>query len=482
MDKLPHLNQLLVDISGTIQDALAQIDNNALGICFVVNADNTIQGVLTDGDLRRALLSDKSLSTSLSEIVKGSFVSLPVDSKNLDILSHLDSKIKVIPLVNEENQVVDYASANKLRYIPVAEPSLNGNELNYVADCIRTTWISSRGEYIDRFQDQFKECCNSEHALAVSNGTVALHLAVEALRITTGDEVIVPNLTFAASINAIIYAGATPVLADIDTATLNIDVDQIESLITDKTKAIMVVHLYGYPCDMETISAIAKKHNLLVIEDCAEALGSKFKGQPVGSFGDAATFSFFGNKTITTGEGGMVIFKNKDVADYAGVLKDHGMNKSKRYWHDVVGYNYRMTNLQAAVGVAQMERLDEFVNHKRALAQTYSSILQTIPGLQVPDDSADYFNSFWLYTLLLPKEIDRDKVISHMYNNAIEPRQIFYPLHIMPPYHQYVNGQQFPASEEVFPRGLSLPSFSGFSLKEAEYVASVLTEAIEKQA
>jgi perosamine synthetase len=259
---------------------------------------------------------------------------------------------------NKLNQLVDYSTIYKLRSISIASPLLNGNELNYVTDCLKTNWISSQGKYVKEFERQFELYHENFNAVAVSNGTVALHLALEAIGIGENDEVLVPNLTFAASVNAIIYAKAIPVLVDISKETLNIDLNKIENLITKNTKAIMVVHLYGSPCDMNSIIEISKKYNLKIIEDCAEALGSYYYNRPVGVFGDVSTFSFYGNKTITTGEGGMVLFKDNEIAEKARVLRDHGMSKSKRYWHDFVGYNYRLTNIQAAIGVAQFERLN----------------------------------------------------------------------------------------------------------------------------
>ena len=243
--------------------------------------------------------------------------------------------------------------------IPIYKPDLGGNEKKYVNECIDTSWISSRGRFVQEFERRFSERIKVAHATAVSNGTVALHLALEALGIQDGDEVIVPTLTYIASVNAISYTGATPVFCDSDALSWQMDPEDIRRRITPKTRAIMVVHLYGQACDMDAIMRIAKEHNLFVIEDCAEAFGTLYKGQHVGAFGDIATFSFFGNKTITTGEGGMVVSNDKALLERARHLKGQGLAAHREYWHDVIGFNYRMTNIQAAIGLAQLERARE---------------------------------------------------------------------------------------------------------------------------
>jgi perosamine synthetase len=478
MNKKIELEKLLLNEKSTLKETLSVIDKNARGLCFVVDDSNRLKGVITDGDIRRKLIDNNDLSTNVSELMNSSPLYLPIDTDNLTILKKLNDKIKIIPLVNAEGVILDYASTNKLRRIPVAEPFLNGNELEYIIDCVKSTWISSKGKYINRFQEQLAEFCEMPHALAVSNGTVALHLALEALGIGKGDEVIVPNITFAASINSVIHAGATPVIADIDAATINILPASIEALITPATKAIMPVHLYGYPCDMDAIMAIAKKHNLFVIEDAAEALGAKYKNRPIGSFGDAATFSFFGNKTITTGEGGMVLFKSKEVADRAATLKDHGMNKNRRYWHDIVGYNYRMTNLQAALGVAQMEQIESFIIKKRAIAAAYNAIFKETPSVRIPLDSAEYANSYWLYSIIIDAKIDIDKMIEKLLEEGIETRPLFYPLHTMPLYRPFTRGN-YPNSEQLMDKGLSLPSAVTLSVEEASFIAQKVREYLK---
>jgi perosamine synthetase len=396
---------------------------------------------------------------------------MPVDSDSALILEKLDDKVKVIPLIDNTKRLVDYSSRNKIRRISVASPLLNGNEIAYVTECIKTNWISSQGKFVKQFESMFSNYHENKKSVAVSNGTVALHLALESLGIGKGDEVIVPDLTFAASINAIIYTGATPVLIDVDLLSWNLDISQLEGLISDKTKAIMPVHLYGLPCDMENIMSIAKKYNLFVIEDCAEALGSFYNNKPVGTFGDVATFSFYGNKTITTGEGGMLVFKDPLISERASVLRDHGMSKTKRYWHDFVGYNYRLTNIQAAIGVAQFERLDEFVSAKQTNANFYNQLFSNLNFFEIPLQTSKSINSYWLYTCLVKENatFNRDQLIDFLQQKGVETRPVFYPMHLMPPYAKYMK-KPLVNSIDISERGISFPSSVNLSSLEMEYI------------
>ncbi len=469
--------ELLIRDDRTIRDALASIDRNAQGICFVVDGAGKLVGVITDGDIRRALIAGRTLDQPLADVMQRKFTALPVNTSVEHIQAKLNETVRHIPLLDEHGVPVDYASTRRAHRIQVMSPQLDGNELNYVTECLRTGWISSQGAFVKKFETQFAERCNMQHALAVSNGTVAIHLALVALGVGEGDEVIVPDLTFAASINTIIHAGATPVIADVDPITWTLDPAEVEKLITPRTKAIMPVHLYGHPCRMDELMAIAKKHKLFVVEDSAEALGALYKGQPVGSFGDAATFSFFGNKTITTGEGGMVLFRDAAIAERAIILRDHGMDKQKRYWHAMVGYNYRMTNVQAAIGVAQLERLDEFVQAKRNLAAVYNEGLKAIGDVTLPPEESWAVNGFWLYSCILGEGfgMDRDELMEKMTRNGVETRPLFYPLHEMPPYVKYIRpGQRFEVSTRLSAAGISLPSSVMITREEQESVLSAM--------
>lgn len=475
---MTKLKDLIVDINSTIKDVLNVIDKNARGICFVVS-DRKILGIVTDGDIRRGLLKGANIADPIINLMNEDFVKLHFASDTTEIRKLFSNKIKIIPLIDDEGNVVDFADSQRGHRIPILEPQFSGNELNYLENCIKTSWISSQGEYVNKFEKIFEEMHPGSYAIAVSNGTVALHLALLAHGIRKNDEVIVPDLTFAASVNSILYTGAEPVLCEIDKYSWCIDVNEIKKLITPKTKAIMPVHLYGHPCNMTDIINLSKKYNLLVIEDCAEAIGSKWNGKPVGIFGNAATFSFFGNKTITTGEGGMVLFKNKEVADKARILRDHGMNKNIRYWHDVIGYNFRLTNLQAAVGVAQLERFEEIIEIKRKIAYLYSNKLRNNSLITIPAMDNDLiFHSYWLYTILLDERFNRNDIIHKLLLNGIDTRPVFYSIHSMPPYKNYKKSESLKISLDVSKRGLSLPSSVTLTEEDIDNITNTLDSLI----
>ena len=478
---LPSINQLIIGEKKSLREAVEAIDNNAQGIVFIVSDDNKISGVLTDGDIRRCLLKGVTLETPVWEAMKKDFVSCSVETPPEEVALLLSDKIRHIPLVDCQGRVVDYACRHQLRRIPIMEPNLAGNELAYVIDCIKTNWISSQGSYVAEFERKFSEIVGGGEALAVSSGTAALHLALVSLGVGSGDEVIVPDLTFAASANAVIHTGASPVFVDVSDHTWTIDPGKIEAAITEKTKAIMPVHLYGHPCDMDPIMAIAKKKNLLVVEDCAEALGAEYKGRAVGLFGDAGCFSFFGNKLITTGEGGMVLFKNSGNSDRVRILRDHGMSREKHYWQLEAGYNYRMTNLQAATGVAQLERFDVILDKKLSLMDLYQKALSRCPGITLPPKFPWAKNVFWLYTILLDENEygQRDEVIRKFLLNGAETRPVFYPLHQMPPYSRFTKGQSFPVSDALSRTGLSLPSSASVTQEEVNSIAAILAQIRE---
>jgi perosamine synthetase len=367
-------------------------------------------------------------------------------------------------------------------FIPIYEPYLEGNESKYLQECINSGWISSKGKFVDLFENSFADYIGSPYALSTANGTVALHLALVTIGINKGDEVIVPDLTFAASVNSILYTGAVPVLVDCNLDTLNIDVKKIEEKITAKTKAIMLVHLYGLPSFIDEIQKIADKYNLIIIEDAAESFGSEYKNKKVGTFGRVACFSFFGNKTITTGEGGMITFKNEEDYKKAKILRDHGMNPSKIYWHDFIGYNYRMTNLQAAIGYAQIEKANKIIKTKIDNAQMYKTLLKNIPGIAFVKEFENLKNTYWLVTIIIDKEkfgCDRDSLKELLRKNNIDSRPVFYPIHQMPPYIKYNIGE-FPNSNYASKNGLSLPSSFSLSSEKIKHICNCLIDIYKK--
>lgn len=354
--------------------------------------------------------------------------------------------------------------------IPVYRPYLRGNLSAYVNECIESGWISSRGEFIARFEEAFARFVGADEATSVSNGTVALHLALEALGIGPGDEVIVPTFTYIASVNTILQTGAKPVYADSLAETLQVDPRSVRAAITSRTKAVMVVHLYGHPCDMDAISAICRDHSLLLVEDCAEGFGSFWKGRHVGTFGEVATFSFFGNKTITTGEGGMVLARDSAVMSRCRHLKSQGVSLTREYWHDALAYNYRMTNIQAAIGLAQIELAAEIIEKKRALAEAYRRGMAGLP-LRLHDPVGDVIHSYWMCSVIMEFPEDRDGLRSALKAAGIETRPFFPPAHLMP--HCAAEGN-FPVAEKLSSSGINLPSFPDMSHAQVSHVCAAV--------
>lgn len=357
-----------------------------------------------------------------------------------------------------------------MQRIPVYEPSLAGNVSAYVNECIETGWISSRGSFIPRFEEAFARFTGAEAATSVANGTVAIHLALVALGIGPGDEVIVPSFTYVASVNTILQAGARPVYVDSLEDTLQIDPDNVRRAITPRTRAVMAVHLYGHPCNMDALVQICQEHDLLLVEDCAEAFGTFWRGRHVGTFGDAATFSFFGNKTITTGEGGMVLARDPDVLARCRHLKSQGVSAEREYWHDVLAFNYRMTNIEAAIGLAQIERADELLVAKTALAQKYRDKLKGLP-LRTHDPVGNVSHSYWMCSIILDHAEDRARLRAHLDQAGIDTRPFFPQCHLMP---HCAAEADLPVGASLSRRGINLPSYPTLSAEQIDHICSVI--------
>lgn len=363
--------------------------------------------------------------------------------------------------------------------IPLYQPDLGGNEKRYVLECLDSTWISSKGDFISEFENQFARYSRTKHALGVCNGTLALHLALVTLGIGPGDEVIVPTLTYIAAVNAIAYTGATPVFVDSLRETWQIDPADVRRKITSRTKAIMAVHLYGQPCEMDALTQIAKEDHLFLVEDCAESFGAKYNDRLVGTFGDMAAFSFYGNKTITTGEGGMVVTNDDELAERARLFKGQGLAAEREYWHEVIGYNYRMTNICAAIGLAQLERADEFLSRKRKLAERYQQRLAQLP-IELHVEAPNTTHSYWMVSVLVTNPADRDRLRAHLRERGIETRPLFYPVHTMPMY--ATQGPSFPIAEDLARRGINLPSWPGLTAAQVDMIVSEIAAYFGKRA
>ena len=367
--------------------------------------------------------------------------------------------------------------------IPVCEPTLQGNEMKYVTDCVKTNWISSNGKYIEQFEEMFAKFCSTKYAVACNNGTTAIHLALASLGITREDEVIIPTFTMIATANAVIYANAKPVLIDSELKTWNMDVEKIEEKITKRTKAIMPVHTYGHPVDMDPLQKIADKHRLYVVEDAAEAHGAEYKGKKAGSLSDMACFSFYSNKIITTGEGGMVVTNNKELADKAKRLRNHAFGEP-RFLHKELGYNYRMTNIQAAIGVAQMERADALVQARINNAKLYNKLLMNVEGITLPPEAPWAKNVYWMYSIMVEDDfgMSMPKLREELYKKGIDTRTFFIPMHKQP---VYINGGDerfpdttgdYPISENLARKGFYLPSSSSLTPEQISQIAKAIID------
>lgn len=362
--------------------------------------------------------------------------------------------------------------SNQNKFIPISAPTLTELERNHLIRAYDSGWISSLGEYISKFEDSFANYSETKHALTVSNGTVGLHLALLALGVAPGDEVIIPALTFVATANAIKYIGAKPVLVDIDPVSLCIDVDKFSNAITKKTRAVIPVHLYGHPANLPQICEVAQKAGIAVVEDAAEAHGAKIENQKVGSWGDLGVFSFYGNKIITTGEGGMITTNDTGLYQKMKSLRDHAMSPTKRYWHETIGYNYRMTNIQAAIGYGQLSRIDEILLKKKEIYEWYEHLLKPYPSLLLNQSKHNVSNVYWMICIQIQNcsEIERDLLISKLELVGIGSRPFFYPLHRMPMYVDLCSDIDVPVSILVSSRGINLPSFYDITYDEVKRV------------
>ncbi len=365
--------------------------------------------------------------------------------------------------------------------IPISNPAFVGNELQYVTDCVRSGWISSVGEYVQRFETAFASFCGVDFAVTCSNGTTALHLALLALGVKPGDEVIVPTLTYVATANAVAYCGARPIFVDSEPDTWNMDPGRIEELITPRTKGIIVVHLFGHPVDMDRIQEIANRHGLFILEDAAEAHGAEYKGRRVGSLGDAATFSFFGNKIITTGEGGMVTTRHRHIADEVRRLKNHGMDPKRKYWFPTIGFNYRLTNVASAIGLAQLETIDWHLDQHRQVAAWYKEFLADHPAFSWQPEKDWARHAWWLFTVLLDDTIpiDRFELLKRLVDHGVEGRQIVYPITQLPPYATTTEGRSFPVADRVVNRGIHLPTWCGLTREQIAHICDCLVDCLD---
>jgi perosamine synthetase len=354
--------------------------------------------------------------------------------------------------------------------IPVYQPSIGDREKQYVLDAVESTWISSKGKYLDRFEHEFAGYLGAREGIGTCNGTVSLHLVLAALGLGPGDEVIVPTFTYVASVNAIAYTGATPVFVDSHPDYWNLDPELIEERISPRTKAIMVVHLYGHPADMDPIIEIGERHGIPIVEDAAEAHGAEYRGRKVGCLGLAGSFSFFGNKIITTGEGGMVVTNDEEFARRCRHLRGQGVSPTRTYWHDVIGFNYRMTNVAAALGCAQLERIEDTIARKREIAKRYEQALAGVDGVTFQPEITWAKNVYWMVSILVDPA-RRDGLMLFLKESGVETRPFFYPAHTLP---MYATDEAFPVAEQLAASGINLPSFPDLTEEQIDTVCGLV--------
>jgi len=365
-------------------------------------------------------------------------------------------------------------------FLPVAAPALAGNERRYVAECLDTTWISSLGPFIGRFEDRFAAHAGVRHAVGCNSGTSALHLALLGLGLGPGDEVLVPSLTYVATANAVHYCGAVPVFVDADLETWNLAPEDLYAKLTPRTRAIIAVHLYGRPAPMDAVHRVAKEAGLKVVEDAAQAIGAQYRGRPVGSLGDVAAFSFFGNKIVTCGEGGMVTTDDETLGRLVRQLKGQGQDPERRYWFPILGYNYRMTNIQAALGLAQLEQIDAALKKRDEIAAWYRAELGGVPGIRLAAADREERSVCWLWSVVLPGHpgVLRDAVMACLAREGIETRPFFYPCHTLPTYAARQEPACCPRAEWLGARGLSLPTWVGMTRDQVRRVSAALLSAL----
>ncbi len=448
--------------SDSLLSVIERCLKNTLGRCLVLDDEGRPSGEVSLDEIRLVLRDGRLTSfhnwADHLAIQPGHNADLPQASK---LMADLDA----------EGRVRTIACDRSRDHVQIARPDLSHLEFRLLLDAFLSSWISSSGEYITAFQDGFANLLGCKHAIAVSNGTMALHLALAALDIGPGAEVILPDLTFAATINAVIHCGATPVIVDIDPVSWALDPAKVRRALTRRTRAILPVHLYGRPADLGALSELAAPRGIALVEDCAEALGARYEGRMVGGIGAIGCFSFFANKTITTGEGGMCVTNDDALAARLKELRDHGMAPGRRYWHERPGFNGRMTNLQAAIGVAQLARLPEIVARNESLEALYRQHLAAVPGIALPPQLPNLVEpAIWLVSALVPAE-KRDTLIEAAAIAGIDLRPFFYSLSTMPPYRRY--GRRCPNSQHLSARGINLPTSNAVDEVVVEKLAAI---------
>lgn len=448
----------LIDASASLFEAIEKAMNNGSGEVLLADGDGRVTGAMT-------------LESARALVRGGSYTNATAHDARISL-----NASRLTPALDRDGRLLSVVVDRTRAFIPVAEPHLTSAELRNHLDAFLSTWISSTGEYIGKFERGFAARCEMPHGVAVSNGTVAIHLALHALGIGPGDEVIVPDLTFAATINTVVMTGATPVIVDVDPKTWCMDPETFRRAVTPATRAVIPVHVFGRPAPMTEICTVAREHGIYVVEDCAEAHGARYDGKPVGSFSDVSTFSFFANKIITTGEGGMCLARTPQLAERMRVLRDHGMRPERRYWHEEVGFNYRMTNPQASIGCAQLERLDEILETRASIQKLYAVALAGIPGVEMPPALPERFIPVAWFACATVPAAKRPALIEACKKANLDLRPFFNGLSMMPAYARWA--RPCPVTRHLSESGVNLPTSHYVDAGIAERVAGAFRSVL----
>lgn len=482
-----RLSSLIIKEDSTIKEVMRCITKGKLGIALIVDADKKLVGVVTDRDTRQALLSGKDFDFPIGKIMTTKPVVASEGTSAAELLEILLSRgVYQIPIVDKDKKVVDVVTLSELKDIPLSSPDITRKEVRIINRVLATPYLSI-GPKIEEFEEKVARFVGTKYAVGVNSGTSALHLCMRSLNIRDGDEVITTPFSFIASANSILFERARPVFVDIDENTLCMDVNQIRKKITPKTRAILPVHIFGHPCQMDKIVEIAERYNLVVIEDACEAIGAEFKGKKVGLFGSMGVFGFYPNKQITTAEGGMIVTDDEGIATLCRSMRNQGRDNGDEsgLCHKRLGYNYRMSELSAALGVVQMERLEEILKRRQRIAELYNEKLNKIEGIKIPYVISGVKMSWFVYVIRLDterfSEDDRDVIIRKLNNEGIGCRAYFPPIHLEPFYVEmfgYKKGD-FPVTEEVSRSTIALPFYNNLSKTQIDYICERLGKIVQ---
>lgn len=482
-----NINSIIIKKQNTIKEAMECIGKSGVRIVLVVDENKKLQGVATDGDIRRALLGGKDFNTPIGEVMVRNPITALEGTPAVRLLEiMLEKNIQEIPILDEQGILKDIVLLQELKSVPLSSPDITHKEVQVINEVLSTPTLSI-GPRVKDFEKKIADFIGTKYAIAVNSGTSGLHLCVRSLDIKDGDEVITTPFSFIASANCMLFERAKPVFVDIDENTLCIDPNKIEEKITKKTKAILPVHIFGHPSEMQKIMEIARKYNLKVIEDACEAIGAEYKGKKVGTFGDAAVFSFYPNKQITTAEGGVVVTDNEKIAKLCQSMRNQGRDEGDSWLsHSRLGYNYRMSELEAALGSIQMDRIKEILERRNGIAVAYSEKLSKIKGVKVPYVDKNVLYSWFVYVIRLDTKVfsreDRDRVIVELERKGVSARNYFAPIHLEPFYVKMFGFKEgdFPVTERVSSATIALPFYNNLSEEEIDYVCQSL-EAVIKE-